>query len=39
MECNRAEIKGALLACQEANFLHCYMKDHLPNIEKGGLGI
>ena len=25
LPCSRAEVKGALLACQAANFLHCYM--------------
>ncbi len=25
MDCNRAEVQGAELACQEANFLHCYI--------------
>ncbi len=29
--CSRAEVKGALLACQEANFLHCYTCQHLQS--------
>ncbi len=30
--CSRAEVKGAVLACQEANFLHCY--DMCHSIQK-----
>ncbi len=29
--CSRAEVKGALLACQEANFLHCY--NSIPSLK------
>ena len=25
LHCSRAEVQGALPACQEANFLHCYI--------------
>ncbi len=32
-DCSRADVKGAVLACQEANFLHCY-KD-IPYISQG----
>ena len=34
--CSRAEVKGALLACQEANILHCYVPPYIRGHRDSG---